>query len=484
MSDTLDLVIRNAKVATASDAWEGDIGIAGGKIAALGRKLGPARQDFDAGGKLVMPGGIDVHCHIDQVVSSGLKTADDFHSGTVSAAFGGTTTIIPFAAQQRGRSLRQAVQDYHAAAEGKPVIDYGFHLIVTDPTAQVLGQELPALIRDGYTSLKIYMTYDAIRLNDRQLIDVLAVARREGATAMIHAESHDLIAWITERLIDQGKTAPKYHPIARPAIAEREATHRAISYAEAVDIPIYIVHVSNSTAMEQIAWAQSRGLRIEAETCPQYLFLTGRDLDRPGFDGAKYCCSPPPRDEAHQEAMWLGIATGVFKSVSSDHSPFRFDDPNGKKIFGTDVPFNRIPMGVPGIETRLPLLFSEGVGKGRISIHQFVEVTSAGPAKIFGLWPRKGTIAVGSDADLAIWDTGRKAKIHHGDLHGALDYTPYEGREVTGWPVTVLSRGEIVCDGGALKAKPGRGEFLRRERHDYPGVHRIAGHPKAVREEA
>jgi dihydropyrimidinase len=483
MADTLDLVIRNAKVVTAGDAWDGDIGVAGGRIAALGHGLGGARQAIDAGGKLVMPGGIDVHCHIDQVVSSGLKTADDFRSGTISAAFGGTTTIIPFAAQQRGQSLRQTIEDYHALAEGKPVIDYGFHLIITDPTAQVLGQELPALIRDGYTSLKIYMTYDAIRLNDRQLIDVLAVARREGATAMIHAESHDLINWVTERLIGAGKSAPKYHTIARPIVAEREATHRAIAFAEAVDIPIYIVHVSSREAMEQIASAQARGLRIEAETCPQYLLLTARDLDRPGFEGAKYCCSPPPRDAANQEAMWLGIATGVFKSVSSDHSPFRFEDPKGKKFHGANAPFNQIPMGVPGIETRLPLLFSEGVGKGRISIHQFVEIAAAGPARIFGLYPRKGTIAVGSDADLAIWDPDRTVTIRHGDLHGALDYTPYEGREVKGWPVAVLSRGEVVCESGALKAKPGRGEFLRRARHGWPGVHRSALAPKAVREE-
>ena len=352
------------------------------------------------------------------------------------------------------------MEDYHRRSEGKAVIDYAFHLIVSDPTPQVLGQELPALIRGGYTSLKIYMTYEALRLDDRQVLDVLAVARREGALVMIHAESHDLIGWLTDRLLQAGHRAPRFHAIAHLGLAEREATHRAITMGELADVPILIVHVSAAEAAEQIRYAQERGLRVYGETCPQYLFLTADDLDRPGFEGAKYCCSPPPRGADNQPAIWRGLQGGTFQVFSSDHAPYRFDDPDGKKVGGADAPFNRIPMGVPGLETRLALLFSEGVGKGRITINEFVALASTNAAKIYGLYPRKGSIAVGGDADVAIWDPEREVTISHDMLHDNMDYTPYEGMKVRGWPVTVISRGEIVCDDGELTAAPGRGSFL------------------------
>jgi dihydropyrimidinase len=451
----LDLVIRDADIATAADAWHGDIGIKSGKIVALGLALPKAAKEIDAGGLLALPGGIDAHCHIDQRTSQGLVTADDFESGTISAAFGGTTTIIPFAAQHRGKELRQVAADYRARAEGKAVIDYAIHLIISDPTPQALGQDLPALIRQGYTSLKIYMTYDALRLSDRQMLDVMAVARREGAMTMVHAESHELIGWLTERLLLEGRTAMKYHAVARPPLAEREAAHRAITMAEIAEVPILIVHVSSRAALEQIRWAQDRGVPILAETCPQYLFLTAADLDHPGFEGAKYCCTPPPRSREDQEALWRGLRNGTFEVVSSDHSAFRFDDPKGKKANGTDAPFNRVPQGVPGLEARLPLLFGEGVGAGRITLQQFVALTATGPAKIYGLHPRKGTIAVGSDADIALWDRSKRVTISAAMLHDKMDYTPYEGREVTGWPVTVISRGEVGVRGGA-PARPRR----------------------------
>jgi dihydropyrimidinase len=465
MADDFDLIIENAACTTASDHWTSDLGIRGGRIEAIGRTLGRARRVIDANGRPVLPGGVDAHCHIDQMTSQGLRTADDFTSGTVSAAFGGTTTILSFAVQQKGESLRAAVDVYHQAAAGKAVTDYAFHMIVTDPSAQTLGQELPALIRNGHTSIKIYMTYDALRLNDRQVLDVLDLARREGAVVMVHAESHDLIAWMTQRLLDRGDTAPRFHSAARPLISEREATHRAITMAEMAGQPLYIVHVSGEAAMDEIARAQGKGLRIFAETCPQYLLLTSRDLDRPGFEGAKYCCTPPPRDVDSQRALWRGLATGIFNTVSSDHSAFRFNDPKGKLAFGQNVPFNRIPQGVPGLEARLPLLFSEGVSKGRITLHQFVSLTATEPAKIFGLYPRKGTIAVGCDADLAIWDPEQEVTIRATDLHDATDYTPYEGMKVTGWPSIVLSRGDVVCEEGVLKTPPGRGEFLHRLPH-------------------
>lgn len=460
MSD-FDLVIRNGTIATAADVYAADIGVCGGQIVAIGRSLSKGAQDIDAKGKLVLPGGIDAHCHFDQPTGDTSVMADDFLSGPRSAAFGGTTTVIPFACQQKGQSLRAAVEDYHARADGKPVIDYAFHLIVTDPTEQVIGQELPALIREGYTSFKIYMTYDALKLDDRQILDVLALARREGAMTMIHAENSDCIAWLTEQLELAGKTAPRFHADARPAIAEREATHRAISLAEVVEVPMLIVHVSGQDAMEQIRVAQSRGLPIYAETCPQYLFLTADDLNVDGFEGAKHICSPPPRDKSNQDHVWRGLQNGTFHVFSSDHAPFRYDDVKGKKANGEKARFSQIPNGIPGVETRLPLLFSEGVGKGRISLTRFVELTSTGPAKMYGLYPRKGTIGIGSDADLTIWNRQMQMTITNDKLHHNVDYTPYEGRQVTGWPETVISRGEIVISGGVLTAKEGRGAFLK-----------------------
>jgi dihydropyrimidinase len=455
-----ETVIRRAVVATAADVFQADIGIVGGVISALGRDLGPAQRDIDAAGRWVLPGGIDTHCHIDQPMGGGITLADDFLSGTVSAAHGGTTTIVPFACQQQGRSVRAAVDDYHRRAAGKPVIDYAFHLIVSDPTEAVLRDELPALMAEGYTSFKIYMTYEGLKLNDRQVIAVLALARREGAMVMVHAENSDCIAWLTAELEAAGRTRPYYHAVSRPLAVEREGTHRAITMAEIVDVPILLVHVSGAEAVEQIRWAQGRGLRIYAETCPQYLVLTADHLEAPGIEGAKFICSPPPRDAESQRAVRNGLASGVFHTFSSDHSPFRFDDPAGKQRHGAAAPFAKVPNGVPGIETRLPILLSEGVHGGRIDLGRFVALTATNPARMYGLYPRKGTIAVGADADIVIWDQDRVVTIRNEMLHHDCDYTPYEGMEVRGWPATVLSRGEVVVDEGKLLAEPGRGQFL------------------------
>lgn len=356
--------------------------------------------------------------------------------------------------------MRAAVTDYHERAHGKSIIDYAFHLIVADPTEQVLGQELPALIREGYTSFKIYTTYDDLKLNDRQIIEVLALAKREGALTMIHAENSDVISWLTDALELSGQTAPRHHADARPAIAEREATHRAISLAEIVGVPLLVVHVSGGEAMEQIAAARHKGLQIFAETCPQYLFLTADDLNLDGFEGAKHICSPPPRDAASQQSVWRGLQDATFQVFSSDHAPFRFDDAAGKKVRGEEASFAHVPNGIPGVETRLPLLFSEGVVKKRISLRRFVELTSTNPARLYGLMPRKGTIAIGADADIAIWNPEKQVTITNEMLHHNVDYTPYEGRVVTGWPETVLSRGEIIINNGELLAKKGRGIFL------------------------
>ena len=374
--------------------------------------------------------------------------------------------MIPFAAQEKGGSLQAAVDDYHRRADGRVLIDYAFHLIVSDPSPEVLQHELPRLIEQGYTSFKIYMTYDDLKLDDRQIISVLAVARAHGAMAMIHAENADCIAWLTEQLELAGQTAPRFHANSRPMAVEREATHRAIALSEVVDVPILIVHVSSREAVEQIRWGRAHGLRIYAETCPQYLFLTEDALAADGYKGAQCVCSPPPRDKANQQVIWDGLADGLFTIFSSDHAPFRYDDPAGKKPGGSEVPFRYIPNGIPGLETRLPLLFSEGVGKGAISIHRFVELTSTNPAKLYGLYPRKGTIAIGSDADIAIWDPARTVTIANSMLHHAVDYTPYEGMTITGWPSMTLSRGDVVWDGQGPVGDPGRGRFLRRGRPD------------------
>ncbi len=455
-----DLIIKGGTVATAADTFDADIGVKDGRVVALADELTGAEEVIDARGKLVLPGGIDSHCHIAQVSSTGLDTADDFESGTRSAMCGGTTTIIPFAAQHRGQSLRQVVTDYHARAEGKAYVDYAFHLIVSDPTPQVLGQELPALIRDGYTSFKIYLTYEALKLDDRQVLEILACARAEGALVMVHAENHDIIGWLTERLLAAGRAAPRYHAVAHAAIAEDEATRRAIALAEVADTPLLIVHVSAREAMEQIAIARARGLRVYGETCPQYLFLTADDLDRPGFEGAKYVCSPPPREAANQDHIWRGLANGTFQVVSSDHAPYRFTGAEGKQSQGTAASFDKIANGVPGLEVRLPLLFSAGVGGGRLTLNRFVDLAATAAAKLYGLYPRKGTIAVGGDADIAIWDPDKEVTIRQDMLHDNMDYTPYEGRRVTGWPIITLSRGEVVWRDGEVVGTPGRGRFL------------------------
>ncbi len=462
----LDLIVKNADIATATESFRGDIGIKDGRIVVLGELDFPAERVIDAGGRLVTPGGVDAHCHLDQPSTDGSVQADDFLSGTISAACGGTTTIIPFAAQMKGSGMRAAVDDYHTRAEGKAVIDYAFHMIVSDPSPTVLTEELPALVGEGYSHFKIYMTYDDMKLTDRQILDLLALARREGALPMIHAENDDCIAWLTDLLEEAGKIAPRFHAHARPMVIEREAAHRAISLAELVDVPVLIVHVSSNAAMTQIQKAQGRGINIFAETCPQYLFLTADDLARPGFEGAKCVCSPPPRTVEEQEHIWRGLKTGVFQVFSSDHAPYSYEDPHGKKNAGENASFRHVPNGVPGIETRLALLMSEGVMGGRINIHRFVELTSTNPAKLYGLFPRKGTIAPGSDADLLIWDRDREFTLNNEMLHHNVDYTPYEGMHLRAWPAQVISRGEVIVEDSECKAAPGRGEFLPSQRFE------------------
>lgn len=461
----VDLVIRNGTVATASDVFAADIGVAGGRIAALARGLGPGAREIDAAGRLVQPGGLDRHTHIEEPRGGPTAYADTFESGSASAAVGGTTTVIGFARQPKGGSIAQGVAE-HLERATRSRIDYAFHMILTDPRPEVLEGELPPLVEQGHRSLKIFLTYDGTRISDAEALRVMAAARRLGALLCIHAENHELIAFYTEALLATGHTAPRHHAWAKPMIVERECVHRVCAMAEALDVPIQVFHVSGGEAAAEIARAQARGLKVWGETCTQYLVLTADDLDKPGFEGAKALCSPAPRSRADQAALWEAIRLGTLGNVTSDHAPTRYDGPDGKTAVGLDAPFTEIPNGVPGLAARMPILFSEGVAKGRITLPQFVAITATNAAKLFGLHPRKGTIAVGADADLAVWDPGRKVTITHALLQDANDHTPYEGLEVTGWPETTRVRGVPVAEGGRVVAPPGHGQWLPRGHYE------------------
>jgi dihydropyrimidinase len=456
---TFDLMIRGGTIATASDVFQADIGIRDGRIVQIGERLAGDGPVIDANGKYVLPGGIDSHVHISQPSGDGIVMADDFESGTRSAIFGGNTTVMPFCLQEKGRPMREALNAYHALAEGSCYTDVSFHLIVSDPTDTLLGQELPALAADGYASLKVFMTYEGLRLNDAEILKTLDVARSTGATVMVHCENEDAIRFLIARHEAAGDVAPRAHAATRPVAVEREATHRALTLAEIADVPIVIVHVSNGEAMEEISRARARGLKVVGETCPQYLMLTADDLDGMDWEGAKFVCSPPPRDKAAQADCWRGIETGVFDLFSSDHCPFRYEDERGKLNAKGRQSFRHIPNGIPGVETRLPILFSEGVMKGRIDLPRFVALSATNHAKTYGLYPQKGTIAIGADADLAIWDPSLTRRIRHADLHDGADYSPYEGIEVTGWPTTVILGGHVMIRDGELLGRKGQGRY-------------------------
>ncbi len=463
-----DLIIKGGTVATASDTFASDIGVKDGRIVALAENLEGATHVVDAAGKLVLPGGIESHCHIEQESASGGMTSDDYYSGSVSAAFGGNTTFIPFAAQHRGQTIADVLNLYHDRAGPKSVIDYSYHLIVTDPTERVLKEELPQAFEAGITSFKVFMTYDKMIVTDEMMLDILVTAKEHGALTMVHAENNAMIKWMVGRLIERGYDAARYHAVSHPAAAEIEAINRGVRLASFVDAPLLIVHVSTDEGANIVARARLEGQKIFGETCPQYLCLTAQDLDRPGAEGVKYCCSPPLRDEATQTALWRHLQAGTFQLFSSDHAPYRFDE-TGKLSSGPNPPFNKVANGMPGIELRAPLLFSEGVRKGRISLNTFVALTSTNAAKMFGLHPRKGTIAIGADADLAIWDPDLTRTVSAAGMHDNMDYTPFEGVQLQGWPVTMISRGEVIVEGGELKAERGRGQFLKRAPFDATG---------------
>ncbi len=459
-----ELVVRGGTVVTGTDTMRADVGINGGRIAALAERLDGA-ETLDAGGLLVLPGGVDTHCHLEQMDPSGSVDEESFLTGSVSCFAGGTTSIVSFVPQFKGHPIRDTLGEYQRRA-AKAMVDYSFHQIITDATDEVIREEVPALIAAGIRSLKVFLTYDPLYMDDRQYLRVLAAARRHGALVTVHCENYEAIRWRSEALLAAGHTAPKYHAWSRPKVVEREATHRAIALAELVDQPIQVFHVSCPEAAEEIARAQARGVKVWAETCPQYFVLSADDMDRPGFEGAKYICSPSPRGREETAGLWRHIQRGTLDVVSSDHSGSSFEGNIGKRRNGPNAPFTEIPNGVPGLAARLAIVFSEGVGKGHIDLNQFVRLTATNPAKLFGLYPRKGSIAIGADADLVLWDPTRKTTLTNAMMQQAIDYTPYEGLQVTGWPVATLSRGRVVMRDGRVQAEPGSGQFLARGPYD------------------
>jgi dihydropyrimidinase len=459
---SFDTIIANGSVVTATDTYTADIAIKDGKIVALGKKLPQQNVGsvINASGKMVFPGGIDVHTHLDMPFG-GTTSADDFETGTRAAAFGGTTTLIDFAIQYKGQHLRQAFDTWMAKASSKAVCDYAFHCIVTDISDGQL-QEMNSLVGEGVTSFKLFMAYPGVfMLDDASIFKALQTTAKNGALICMHAENGSAIDVIVQQALAEGKRAPKYHALTRPTTAEAEATSRAIALAEMAGAPIYIVHLSCNDALEKVREARDRGLPVYAETCPQYLYLSIENMDTPDFEGAKYVFTPPLREKWHQEKLWNGLKRDHLQVVSTDHCPFCFKE---QKELGRDD-FTKIPNGGPGVEHRMSLIYSGGVAAGRFSANRFVELVSTTPAKLFGLYPTKGTIAVGSDADLVIFDPRKKHTISAKTHHMRVDYSMFEGIEVTGVPEVVLSRGRVVVERDTFLGRAGQGSFLKRALH-------------------
>jgi dihydropyrimidinase len=454
----MDLVIRNGTVATASGVYAADIGIKDGRIAQIGGNLPATAASVDASGCYVMPGGIDVHTHLD-CYSFETASADDFRAGTVAAACGGTTSIVDFCTQFHGQSLAEAIANWDRKAEGKAAIDYGYHIIIVDMNDGVFA-ELAELPERGVTSFKLFMAYRGMNMiDDVTLLKALDQAKTHGALVMVHAENGDAADYLRDKLVAEGKTAPKYHATSRPPRVEAEATARAIALAEIVGTSIYVVHLTCEEALDELIRAKRRGVHALAETCTQYLYLTKDDLDRPDFEGAKFVFTPPARTVKDQEILWRALSDGFLETVSSDHCSWLF---KGHKDKGLND-FRLIPNGAPGIEERLMMVY-QGVNSGRITLPQFVDLVSTRPAKTFGLFPRKGAVAVGSDADLVIWDPQAEMTITQSAMHNDMDYSSYEGRHVKGVPKTVLLRGKVIVEDRNYVGRPGEGQFLKRDR--------------------
>ena len=454
-----DLILRGGRVLTSDSDSICDVGIRDGKVAELGRLDGAAAQEVDCAGKVVTPGGVDVHCHIEQMSGMGLMNADTFESATRSAALGGTTSVVSFAPQMQGQRLNEAMADYQAAATRGAAIDHAFHMIVSDMTAPKVAEDLADLIAAGHRSIKIFTTYN-IQLSDRDICEVISIAKEGGALVCIHAENDGLIGWTKDRLLASGKHHPRYHAVSHPRLAEIEAVERMIRFAEFFATPLMLFHISAAEAVDAIRRAKARGVPVWAETCPHYLFMDASVLERDGSEGAKWMCSPPQRTPDDQEALWEGLADGTLSLISSDHAPYRYDE-TGKLAHGEQADFSKMANGLPGLEPRMPLLFDAMVTGGRGDACTFVRLSASEPARIHGL-RGKGDLKPGFDADVVIWDPERSVTYGADDLHDNVRYNPWEGRKVTGWPETVFLRGTKIVDDGAFVGTYGSGRWLSR----------------------
>lgn len=453
----MELLIKGGTLVTPTETYQADLRVIGETVVEIGLNLPDGRAAvIDATGKYVFPGMIDVHTHLALRVA-GTVSSDDFRTGTRAAAFGGITTVIDFTAGTKGKTLADGIRQRREDADGNVCIDYALHLCITEATPDVLG-EIPEAVRAGNLSFKLFTAYDAMIVDDGALLEILEAVVRAGGLAGVHAENYPVIKALTRRLLAEGKTGPEYHPVSRPDYCEGEATGRSITLAEAAGAPLYVFHLTCEKALEQVRNARRRGLPVFAETCLQYLLLTDERYREPNFGGAKYVLSPPLRKACDNAALWEGLQRGDLQVVASDHCPFTL----AQKEAGRGD-FTRIPNGAPGLETTLPLLYSEGVRKGRISLNRMVEVFSANPARIFGL-KKKGALAPGFDADVVVFDPGREVTLSAKTLHMNCDYSPYEGVRVTGYPVTTISRGRIVCHNGEFGGDFGHGKMVERGR--------------------
>lgn len=458
----MNKIIRNGTIVTATDTYKADVLIQNGKIAAIGKGFDTSNAEIiDAKGKYIFPGGIDPHTHL-EMPFGGTVSKDDFESGTIAAAFGGTTTLIDFCLTNKGEPLQNAIDTWHEKSKDKAVIDYSFHLMIGEINQEVLSQLPEVMDKEGITSFKVFMAYkNVFQADDETLFRTLIAAKELGALVMVHAENGDVIEYLTEKALEEGKTDPIYHALTRPPELEGEATGRAAKLTGLADSQLYVVHVSCSDAVEQISAARSKGLNVWGETCPQYLVLDQTYLERPNFEGAKYVWSPPLREKWHQDVLWNALKSGQLQTLGSDQCSFDFQ---GQKDLGKDD-FTKIPNGGPIVEDRVSILFSEGVEKGRISLNQFVDIMSTRSAKLFGLYPQKGTIAVGSDADVVIFDPSAERVISAETHHMAADYNPFEGMKIKGEPVSVLSRGEYVIKDKQFVGKLGTGKYIKRAKY-------------------
>ncbi|HTB17657.1 MAG TPA: dihydropyrimidinase [Bryobacteraceae bacterium] len=455
----MGLLIKNGTVVSADKTFAADVLIESGTIKEVrpGIPAEPGHDVLDAAGMLLLPGGIDAHTHLDMPFG-GTTSSDDFETGTLAAAIGGTTTIVDFAIQARGTRMRDALDTWWKKAESKACIDYGLHMIVTDlPEAGL--EDMDDMVREGVASFKLFMAYpNVLMVDDATIFRALQQTSKNGALICMHAENGSVIDVIVRQALAEGKTAPIHHALTRPTLAEAEAVHRAIALAEMAGVPIYIVHLSSEDALNQVREARDRGLPAFAETCPQYLLLSIDDMQLPGFEGAKYVFTPPLREKQNLPKLWDGLKTDNLQVVSTDHCPFCFED---QKALGKDD-FTKIPNGGPGIENRLQLLHHHGVNSGKLTLNRFVEIVSTAPARIFGMYPKKGVIAPGSDADIVVWDPKAEHLISAKTHHMRVDYSMFEGFKVVGNARQVFSRGELIVDKGQYVGRAGRGQYLRR----------------------